>query len=101
MGTVLAPRAVTVLSRVTPQHGLPAAGGAVYRAVRRQRPGRGAARDRVLRALDSGMPHAFRRRAQFPGPAAYALPTALTILPPDRARGGGNDPGSLTIAIVV
>ena len=26
MGTVLAPRAVTVLARVTPQHGRPAAG---------------------------------------------------------------------------
>ena len=71
--------------------------GAVYRAVGRQRPGRGAARDRVLRALGGGMPHAFRRRAQFPGPAVYALPTARTIRPPDRAAAAGNDPGRLTM----
>src|SRR5215467_7452925 len=76
MGKVLAPRAVTQLG---PDHAAtrpPGRPGAVYRAVGRQRPGPGAARDGVLRALGGGMPHTFRRRAQFPGPAVYALPTA-------------------------
>jgi hypothetical protein len=36
-------------------------------------------------------------RAQFPGPAVYALPTARTIRPPDRAAAAGNDPGRLTM----
>ena len=31
--------------------------------------------------------------AQFPGAAVYALPTARTIRPPDRAVADGNDPG--------
>jgi hypothetical protein len=43
------------------------------------------------------MPHAFRRRAQFPGPAVYALPTTRTIRPPDRAAAAENDPGRLTM----
>src|SRR6204780_2807612 len=35
--------------------------------------------------------------AQFPSAAVYALPTARTIRPPDRAAAAGNDPGRLTM----
>src|SRR6202044_4027986 len=35
--------------------------------------------------------------AQFPGAAVYALPTARTIRPPDRAAAAGNDLGRLTM----
>src|SRR6202030_3704562 len=35
--------------------------------------------------------------AQFPSDAVYALPTARTIRPPDRAAAAGNDPGRLTM----
>src|ERR1700689_2101133 len=35
--------------------------------------------------------------AQFPSAAVYALPTARTIRPPDRAAAAGNDPGSLAM----
>jgi hypothetical protein len=35
--------------------------------------------------------------AQFPAAAVYALPTARTIRPPDRAAAAGNDPGRLTM----
>jgi hypothetical protein len=51
----------------------------------------------ATRPPGGGMPHAFRRRAQFAGPAVYALPTARTIRPPDRAAVAGNDPGRLTM----
>jgi len=43
--------------------------------------------------------HSPRRRAQFPGAAVYALPTARTIRPPDRAVADGNDPGRVTMQL--